>query len=318
MTWRAGKPLVTVMGGMNIGDEWATGGTDRKAKKLHGHHGLRDTDVEVKGPVNRAILTELMRDARFHLQRYVARFAARANKNSAEVNALVHTLQTRQQQLLQTARVINGDKRSFAHHAQNAKIRFIANKHRLGPKGQYIERALNRLMKSAPKGSEISLSNAFFLPTPTFEKTLVQASKDKQFNLLLNGRDAVEPGFRMVARRARADYRRLLTAGNKIGIWEWHGDEQRKVSSLHQKVWSFGKSAHAPFGIGSSNLDYHSLRRNSEGMLLIQSPQTKRAFDRMLDRDFRAPKNQRLQRHRMPRRLKSLFIKATSPPRSFL
>ncbi|MCA9666309.1 MAG: phosphatidylserine/phosphatidylglycerophosphate/cardiolipin synthase family protein [Myxococcales bacterium] len=322
MTWRAGRALSTIMGGMNIGDEWATGGTDKRAEKLHGAHGFRDTDVEVHGPVNRAILAELMRDARFHLDRYVARFAARGAKNTAEVNALVQTLRGRRAQLATATRAISRDERAFARQAQNANMRFVANKRRLGPRGQYIEKALRMLMKAAPSGSEIALSNAFFLPTPTFERDLSEAARDKRFEMLLNGRDAVESGFRMVARRGRADYRRLMSGkpGDKrgIGITEWHGDDGRKVSSLHQKLWSFGKSEHAPFGIGSSNLDYHSLRRNSEGLLLIQAPQTKRAFDHMLQRDFRAPKNERLQRDRMPRRIKSLFIKATSLPRSWL
>jgi phosphatidylserine/phosphatidylglycerophosphate/cardiolipin synthase-like enzyme len=318
ITWRRGEPVTVVMGGMNIGDEWAKGG-DRAARvpALHGAHGLRDTDVQVVGPVTRAIVREFLADALHHGGRYRKTFSKR--KVTPRVKGLVSRLGTGLVELEQSVAEMDRDApRAYAKRAADANCRFVANRPQQGQRGQYIENLFSLMLQRAPG---FTLSNAFFLPTKgllnSFKAT---AERGAQGRMLLNGTDAVEKGFRIVAKRARKDYRFLLQskkARRNLKIFEWHGDPSKGVSSIHHKVWAFGDGAWDPYGIGSSNLDFHSLRRNSEGVLLVQDPKTKRALDQMLREDFAAPKVKQVHRDQLPGRFK-LLLQSLFPPRSWL
>jgi phosphatidylserine/phosphatidylglycerophosphate/cardiolipin synthase-like enzyme len=319
ITWRRGGPVTVVMGGMNVGDEWARGG-DRSARvpALHGAHGFRDTDVQVLGPVTRAIVQEFLADALHHGGRYREAHSTR-RKAAPKVKALASRLGTGLAELRQAVAQLDREaSSSYAKRAADANCRFVANRPLRGVPGQYIENLFSLMLERAPG---VTLSNAFFLPTKRLLTSLEgAAARGAPTRMLLNGTDAVEHGFRLVAKRARKDYRYLLQsrkAGDRLKIFEWHGDPSKGVSSIHQKVWAFGDGAWDPFGVGSSNLDFHSLRRNSEGVLLIQDPKTKRALDRALREDFAAPGVERVRSDQLPGRLK-LWFQSLFPPRSWL
>lgn len=59
LTWKKGETARLIMGGMNVGDEWAMGGAPGvQVQALHGAHGFRDTDCEIRGPAVERVLEE--------------------------------------------------------------------------------------------------------------------------------------------------------------------------------------------------------------------------------------------------------------------
>lgn len=318
ITWRQGGPVNVIMGGMNVGDEWAKGG-DRSAKvpALHGKHGLRDTDVQVQGPVTKAIVKEFLADALHHGGQYRKVFSQR--KAIPKVKRLVERLGTGLTELEQAVAQLDRDApKAYAERAADASCRFVANRPLRGESGQHIENLFSLMLRRAP---EVTLSNAFFLPTKRLlDDIKAMPQRGASAKMLLNGTDAAEKGFRLVAKRARKDYRFLLEgtgALNSPKIFEWHGDASRGVSSIHHKVWAFGEAALDPYVIGSSNLDYHSLRRNSEGVLVIQDAKTRREMDQALRGDFAAPGVERIRKEQLPGKFK-LLLQSIFPPRSWL
>jgi cardiolipin synthase len=106
----------------------------------------------------------------------------------------------------------------------------------------------------------IYLTTAYFIPNKKILTLLVNAAKrGVKLKLLLPG----ESDVKSVLYAGRAYYSRLLKAG--IEIYNYHG------SILHAKTVVFDKSWSI---IGSTNLDFQSLRRNQESNVGV------------LDRDF--------------------------------
>lgn len=170
--------------------------------------------------------------------------------------------------------------------AGRSAVRFVANRPRLGADGQHIEKLYLRLFESVPAGETITIANPFFLPT----KRLVEGIKAAVrrgvcFEIIQNGVDAVESGFRAVALAARSLNRELLKelGEDRIKLYVWHGRPEQNVSSMHHKLARFGERG--PVLVGSSNLDSHSLIHNTEGGVLISDPEFQARFAEMLALD---------------------------------
>jgi phosphatidylserine/phosphatidylglycerophosphate/cardiolipin synthase-like enzyme len=90
-----------------------------------------------------------------------------------------------------------------------------------------------------------------------------------RFHLVVNGLDAPEREARVVALATRHAVRKLMrsTPDGSITVTEWQRNAKRNKAGIHQKVAIFGE--HGPVLVGSSNLDYLSLERNSE--LVVES-----------------------------------------------
>ncbi len=299
ITWTRGQPVKTIMGGMNIGDEWAYGGEqDKPVPALHDDlPGFRDTDVEVLGPVNEAIIAEFLADANYHANAYIKHISSIKGliPNVKKAKKSIQNSMTRLAEIV--AEISGASETALAPQEADAKIRLVTNlppgqdEGLEAPEGQYIEKLLCLLMSAAPRQTEVKLSSGFFLPPDTFLAALTDSfTRGVNFSMLLNGEDAVEKGFTMVAKRARCLFTDLYnetpTATSAVQLYEWNPLGCPEVSSLHHKIWSIGRGAQDPFIVGSSNLDFHSLRRNSEGVLLIQAPAVKPVFDQMMDQDF--------------------------------
>ncbi|MCB9654059.1 MAG: phosphatidylserine/phosphatidylglycerophosphate/cardiolipin synthase family protein [Deltaproteobacteria bacterium] len=275
ITWKAGEAPKAIMGGTNIGDEWAFGGESRRPAALHGEAGFRDTDVELAGPVVGTIIDEFVQDAK------VARDQLRSLEGAYD--------RVQHRRLERTKARIFGAEPSAENRrraAGGAMVRFVANRPRLGGAGQYIEKLYLRLFESVPAGETITIANPFFLPTKRLiEGMKCAARRGVCFELIQNGVDAVESGFRVVALAARSLNRELMRelGEERIKVYLWDGQPELNVSSIHHKLARFGQDG--PVLVGSSNLDSHSLIHNTEGCVLIADPKFQARFDDMLESD---------------------------------
>ena len=252
-----------IMGGMNIADEYAFGGDPER--KAAGASGFRDTDVEVTGPAVKDALTGYLESMRVYSRR-----AARG--------------------LRRQIGLIEQDRDAFAGGPGGAEVRYV-NVPRGGPPvRKYIETLWSELIRKTPAGETITLSTAFFLPPRRLVKDMLAAARrGVKFRMLLNAPEVPGREFKVVARAAQSLYRMLLRTAppGSIDIYSWHGSPGDGVSSIHQKLAAFGD--HGPVMVGSSNADAQSLRWNSEGVVLVQGPAVRRAFDAMIARDFARP-----------------------------
>jgi phosphatidylserine/phosphatidylglycerophosphate/cardiolipin synthase-like enzyme len=312
ITWKRGEPVRVIMGGLNVGDEWAVAGSSKTWTNKDGHeeHGYRDTDLEIVGPAARLIVQEFIHDASTKNWEHLQDLADGFGEGPKLVHKLKQALEpeygkeaSRLEQLL--AEMDQAD--AFAaplDEETGARIRFVANRPAVhDADGQYIEKALCLMMQAAPKDTQVRLSNALVYPPASFEVALRKAVENGvRFDLLLNNEKAPKP-FGTLSEGARCMMGALYSAmgeeaEEQVVLYRWPGGdeevsgaerqalEERGLSTIHQKVWSFGTAETDPLIIGSSNLDYHSLRHNTEGAVVIEHPATKRAFDRMLNNDF--------------------------------
>jgi len=146
-------------------------------------------------------------------------------------------------------------------------------------------------------GETVTLVSPFFLPTDDLLESIKEnARRGVKFRLLLNGEESVEAGFRIVATGAKSIYRELFDLGldDAFEIYEYQGAEDEGVSFLHHKLARFGDDG--PFLVGFSNFDYHSLRHNTEGVMLVEGESEKAAFASMLDGDFEPDEVRRVTR----------------------
>ena len=263
ITWKKGECPKVIMGGMNIGDEWAAGGERRGVASLHHQPGFRDTDIEVAGPVTEDAIQEYVRDVAHHAP----------DASQALAGAL---------------RELESAERKPGRKSGPVTARFVSNRPWEGKQGQDIEKLYCALLSAVPAGETVRLSTPFFLPTDEIVDGLKSAAnRGVKFQLLLNPNDTPEAGFNLVARGAHHLYRELFSScpEGSFEFYEWQGND--KASALHHKLAIFGKDG--PVMIGSSNLDCHSLRHNSEGVVLIDDRQVRRDFDHMFEADLAAP-----------------------------
>ncbi len=281
ITWKRGDPVKVIMGGMNIGDEWALGGTDRPVPRLGGLRGMRDNDIEGTGPFAEAVLAEYLKDVRHH------GIPGAGVAHGTPASAL-----TQLTDALSTIRSPQYRTRAFPWTANGSQVRFVANEPYKGVAGQYIERLLCDAFSKVPTGETVRISVPFFAPTqPVEQAMLAAAQRGVKIRLLLNSPHVGDQGMRWAARGAQELYRTMFDdyPPGTIEIYELHAARRRKdtYSALHQKLYVFG--ARGPLVVGSSNLDRYSLRWNSEGMLAIDDAKLHAEATQLFERDLTLP-----------------------------
>ncbi|MBK8011128.1 MAG: phosphatidylserine/phosphatidylglycerophosphate/cardiolipin synthase family protein [Deltaproteobacteria bacterium] len=274
VTWRRGEPARAIMGGMNVGDEWAFGGDpNRRPAVFRGLPGLRDTDVEVRGPAVQQILSEFVFDA------------GRALKELRHLRGGYDA--EKHQRLLHSQLRVDRAREAYRSHGSE-QVRFIANRPEQKEKGQYIEKLYIELLGRVPKGDTVTLVSPFFLPTDRLLDAIKSAAeRGVKFVIVQNHNRSAEAAFRIVARAARDLNRRLLRDfPGQIKVFYWAGNERRGLSSSHQKIAQFGVGG--PILFGSSNLDARSLVHNTEGAILVHGAGSKLAAQvaRMFQSDW--------------------------------
>jgi len=297
LTWKHTpeiEPVRVIMGGLNIGDQYAFPGSfDEHGKPrtipayigkgaIGGEkksYGLRDTDLETIGPVNYEIAKEFIRAAKFHVN----------NQNSYFKEHLLEGVKAGIAELDQIYEQMQKDSIATFPVCGDAYIRFIATPPHQKGNDFPIAMLFDAIIRRLPHNAVVRVSTAFFLPTKKIQKVLLSAlEKGISFDFIINDLEVSEGDIQTVVYATLSRVRHLLMRcrGQKLQFHAYLGDRNLGIGGLHQKAFSIGQNEDDPFFITSSNFDASSLNWNSEGGLLIQSPQLKRQFDAMLKEDL--------------------------------
>lgn len=288
ITWKYQNevgPVKTIMGDMNIGNMYAFGGRkdllEKEPPRKHSQMGTLSTDIEVIGTAVQEIVDEYIYAEEYHSHNenstFQQKYAPLAQQAIAELKKMRELMQ-------------QNSSRAFPQNIGSAFVRFVTDPPHHANDIRNINTLLFLLFEYCPLGETIRITSAAFLPTPLMEKAIFSAAKrGVSFKFLLNTPHTKDPDLALVAAAARCSYRNFLTSPfkNSFAFYDWQGDSANNIGmTIHEKIFTFGQEAQAPFAIGSYNLDAHSSHWNSEDLLLIQSPELKRQLDEMLDKDF--------------------------------
>jgi len=274
LTYHKGQPMRFIGGGMNVGDRYKYGGDPTHPVEGVGY-GYRDTDYEVQGPMVSKALQEFVDDAYRALQQ---------NKKLKRLGP-VYTDANHEKLLDYIENIVQKDSESF-RSIGDVSIRFIDNEPEEGRDGQYITNADLLCLKNVPRGETVTIAVPYYLPTDEFFEGLKYAATNNgvKIRLMVNSQQTDET--KISAWAARSFHRELYRTCPKdsVKIHEWMRAPDDGFGPTHQKSIQYGIGG--PFSTSSANLDYHSLRHNSEGASLVWNPEAAQKFADMLDKDF--------------------------------
>jgi phosphatidylserine/phosphatidylglycerophosphate/cardiolipin synthase-like enzyme len=238
--------LTAIIGGMNIGSEYAFGGADR-VDAVTGARGWHDVDVEVAGPVVNDI---------------VARYFA----------------------VLDTHRGTQADHARWnppQAPAGSARVRFVFNHPRFH-NTHAIDEMYAALVDATPPTGVVRIETAYFAPSDMLRDRLHAALRRGTrlaviSNLETNDTAPVAEGTWFV-------YHALLDVDPSAALYQRVARPDLGEIMIHCKVASFG--TRGPVVIGSANLDAQSGEHNSEAVLVIEDADLRAKFDAMFDQDF--------------------------------
>ncbi|MDP3501372.1 MAG: phosphatidylserine/phosphatidylglycerophosphate/cardiolipin synthase family protein [Myxococcales bacterium] len=229
-----------VLGGMNIGDEYALGGSGKLVlsrgggKDGKGTEAWRDTDVKLEGPAVRDSMNAFLR-------------------NWNEVGTPISDAAKAKLYPPLVAKDGGPSVRVVQHNPEVKGIEEAATKLHL------------RSIETAQKS--ITIENAYFLPPPEIRKALIAAAKrGVDVKVMTNSREANDMGF--VSDAARHFYDDMMKAGVKI--YEKHG------GTLHSKTATFDGEFSI---IGSVNLNGRSKNTDAEIAMAVTDPKTAKSLE---------------------------------------
>ena len=244
-----GVVMTAIIGGMNIGSEYAFGGVDR-VDAITGARGWHDVDVEVRGPVVNDIVARYFDVMDDQLGRDHAP-ALRARWNSSQPRA--------------------GD----------ARVRFVYNHPRFG-NHHAIDEVYATLIDAVPPTGVARIETAYFAPS-TLVRDRLRAALERGSrvavvsNLATNDTAPVAEGTWFV-------YHALLDIEPTVALYQRIARPDLGEVMIRCKVASFGTTG--PVVIGSANLDAQSGEHNSEAILVIDDRTLRHQFDTMYDADI--------------------------------
>ena len=244
-----GIVLTAIIGGMNIGSEYAFGGLDR-VDEVTGARGWHDVDVEVRGPVVNDIVARYFDVMDDQLGRDHAP-ALRARWNPPQPSV--------------------GD----------ARVRFVYNHPRFGNR-HAIDELYATLIDAVPPTGVARIETAYFAPSELVRGRLRAALERGArvaviSNLATNDTAPVAEGTWFV-------YHALLEIDPTAALYQRIARPDLGEVMIHCKVASFGTSG--PVVVGSANLDAQSGEHNSEAVLVIEDRELRRRFDAMYEADY--------------------------------
>ncbi len=238
--------LTAIIGGMNIGSEYAFGGGDR-VDAVTGARGWHDVDVEVAGPVVNDIATRFF-DV---MEAHGASDAKRAAWNAPQPQA--------------------GD----------ARVRFVFNHPRFHNR-HAIDELYAALIDAVPSNGVVRIETAYFAPSELLRHRLRAALERGARLAVISNLDTNDTA--PVAEGTWYVYHGLLEIDPAAALYQRIARPDLGEVMIHCKVASFG--TRGPVVIGSANLDAQSGEHNSEGVLVIEDAQLRAAFDAMFEADY--------------------------------
>ncbi|MGE0786070.1 MAG: phosphatidylserine/phosphatidylglycerophosphate/cardiolipin synthase family protein [Sandaracinaceae bacterium] len=272
-----------VVGGMNIGDEYARCGATPELI-------WRDQDIYLEGPVvediARAFDENFDRFVRIRGQRpavlesdiyWDAWRNVHPNLRSAVTASIGRERPWRSSapRALDLRGMRARQVRTTA--VTDARVQFIRNRPRVHE--HWIDEAYRARIDAAQR--RVVIANAYFIPTPELLRALVSAARrGVEVTVLTNSKDTND--IPLINDAGRVSYRELMRAG--VRVYEWHG-ERHGEGTLHAKLGTFDDEVAI---IGSYNLDPRSYGLNSEDVVVVESPAIARVLtERVLETDLR-------------------------------
>ena len=238
--------LTAIIGGMNIGSEYAFGGADR-VDAVTGARGWHDVDVEVAGPV---------------------------------VNDIV----ARYFDVLDTHRGLAADHARWnppQPPAGEARVRFVFNHPRFH-NTHAIDEIYAALVDATPRTGIIRIETAYFAPSDLLRDHLHAALRRGARLAVISNLETNDTA--PVAEATWFVYHALLDVDPSAALYQRVARPDLGEVMIHCKVASFG--TRGPVVIGSANLDAQSGEHNSEAILVIDDPALRQRFDAMFEQDF--------------------------------
>jgi cardiolipin synthase C len=253
-----------VLGGMNIGDEYARCSTEPANR-------WRDQDVVLQGPV--------VADAQAAFLDNFAQFKAIKESKPGLVNPdaywqIWNDANRGPIALLRKAGAVvthrlpgvdrgpldcPGEPVATVTHA-DVPVRYVRNRPREGER--HIPELYLELIRRAK--SSVLIENAYFVPRDDLVEALAAAAKRGVRVQLIN--NSLETNdIPLITTAGRLRYRELVAAG--VEVYEWHG-ERYGEGCVHSKLATFDDAVAI---VGSYNLDPRSEGLNSEDVVLIES-----------------------------------------------
>ncbi len=253
-----------VVGGMNIGDEYARIGEDPVLI-------WRDQDVYLEGPVVEDVELAFLENFE-HFKAIKETWPGAFNTDTywqawqgvhPDLRDLVtHSLDKRREDAM--AELPAWDQLGLArrrvgkalHH--DVDVRFVRSRPRLGE--TYIDQAYRQLIDSAT--TSVLIANAYFVPTEDLAHSLAAAAQRGVIVKVINNSLATND-IPVITTAGRLSYAPLMDAG--VEIYEWHAERDGE-GTMHGKFAVVDSRVSV---IGSYNLDPRSLGLNSEDVVLI-------------------------------------------------
>jgi cardiolipin synthase A/B len=263
---------VAIVGGMNIGSEYALAGSGRvdvsQGSDSPSAMWMNDTDVAQAGPGAADIVRA------FGSNWQVATGETLAPPTPPDVTATPRAALS----LDAPEASAWGFLSRATHEVEDVKTRFLT--HRPVEDGDNrIEDWYVTMLDGASKTAY--LTNAYFVPTPRLCDALKRAASRGVDVRLLTNSPETNDSVPMPQMAGRASYEELLQAG--VRIYE-AVDRGAVLRHLHKKVAVFDGVAST---IGSANLDPRSATLNSEDTLCIDDPRVGRRLEEMFEMDLK-------------------------------
>jgi len=256
-----------VVGGMNIGDEYARYGTDPlliwrdqdiylegdvvqdvEAAFLDNIAHFKEIKAQWPSALNTDVYWEVWQGVHPQLRDLVTQsLDKRRERSRAEIPAWdqLHLISQR------VGRPLHGD----------IKVRFIRSRPRKGE--SYIEQAYLHLVDNAR--SSIVIENAYFVPTkPLLDALVAAAGRGVRVTVITNSKATND--IPIITDAGRLSYQPLIKAG--VEVYEWHA-ERHGEGTVHSKYAVIDSEIAI---IGSYNLDPRSLGLNSENVVIVGDP----------------------------------------------
>jgi cardiolipin synthase A/B len=241
--------LTAIIGGMNIGSEYAFGGLDR-VDAVTGARGWHDVDVELGGPVVNDIVARFFDVMGEQLGRPTdAGLRARWNPPQPP--------------------------------AGTASVRFIYNHPRYG-NHHAIEEAYAALIDAVPSNGVIRIETAYFAPSSLIRRRLRAALERGTRVAVISNLETNDTA--PVAEGTWFAYHAMLDVDPAAALYQRIARPDLGGVMVHCKVASFG--TRGPVVIGSANLDAQSAEHNSEGVVVIDDQVLRSQFDAMYSADY--------------------------------
>lgn len=254
-----------VVGGMNIGDEYARIGDEPALI-------WRDQDIYLEGPVVRDITSAFEENARHFRRIHDRRPEILESDGYWDAWRHVHpALRERVTEALGRDRAWNrpeiapldtedlASRRVESERHDDVVVQFVRSRPRLG------ERWIDEIYRTriAAAESSIVIANAYFIPTDELVGALTGAAgRGVEVTVITNSKETND--IPLINDAGRVSYRELVEAG--VRVYEWHG-ERHGEGTLHAKLAVFDSEVAI---IGSYNLDPRSLALNSEDVVVVE------------------------------------------------